>query len=61
MLERLGFGAPMSAEEMLVFFDTSLNTATIVNFFTVGVLTVGVSITIPLVYMMKINVKKVLL
>ena len=60
-LERRGFGRQMDHEEMLDAFDVSLNANTIVLFFAIGLGTVAVSTVIPVVYITKMNAKKILL
>jgi len=60
-LEDLGFGRNLSPEEMLNAFDTSLNANAIVLLYVVGLGTVVISTLIPIVYVAKLNPKKVLL
>lgn len=58
------YGIPMqglSVEEMMAVFDTNLNPGTIALFFVVGIGTVGLSTIVPLVYIVKLEPKKVLL
>ena len=58
------YGIPMQAlsvDEMLEIFDTSLSTGAIALFFMVGIGTVAVSTIVPLLYVVKLEPKKVLL
>lgn len=58
------FGIPiqaLSADEMMNAFDTSLDTRTVTLFFAVGIGTVGLATVIPLLYVVKLEPKKVLL
>jgi len=57
----LGFGGYLSLEEMIEIFDTSLNGQTIFFLYFVGFGTILVATLIPIVYLVKIEPKKVLL
>ena len=57
----LGFDNNLSVEEMLAAFDTSLNFQTIGLVFTVGFGTVMISTVVPIVYVLKLEPKKLLL
>lgn len=57
----LGFDNNLTVEEMLDAFDTSLDIQTIVLLYVVGFSTVMVSTLIPIVYVLKLQPKKVLL
>jgi len=60
-LAGMGFDFEMTPEEMLEQFDASLNTAAIVLIYGVGLTTVVVSTLLPIVYITKLNPKKVLM
>jgi len=62
-LESWGFsgGSSLSAEEVLASYDTSLDIQTMIIFITVAVSTVIVSTFIPLLYITRLNPKKIML
>ena len=60
-LEDLGFGGYLSVEEMMEMFDTSLNGQTIFFLYLVSFGTILVATLIPIIYLVKIEPKKVLL
>jgi len=57
----LGFGSNLSPEEMLEAFDTSLNANAIGLLYAIGLGTVAVSTLLPIIYVIKLEPKKVLL
>jgi len=52
---------PMSVEDMVALYDTSLNKTTIILFFKIATITIAISTLIPLIYLTKINPKKILI
>lgn len=60
-LEAMGFGRQMSHDEMLEIFDISLNAETVVLFFVIGLGTVVVSTVFPVIYIVRMNPKKILM
>jgi len=60
-LEGMGFNFEMTPDEMLEQFNVSPNTSAIVLIFIVGLTTVVVSTLVPIVYITKLNPKKVLM
>jgi len=60
-LERLGLGTPMSGEEMLEFYDFSLNSATILTFYFVSFATVVAATITPIIYILRLRPKEALL
>ena len=59
--EMFGFGAPLSAEDMIELFDFSLNVQTIIIFTGIGMVVTSISVIIPLIYVLKLEPKKILL
>ena len=59
--ELMGFPPPMSGEEMLEFYDFSITGTTIILFYTISLTIVILSVIIPIVYLTRLNPKKVLL
>jgi putative ABC transport system permease protein len=61
MLERLGFGQALAPDEMLAFFEVSLDMEAVILFFLGGLGTVTLSTVVPVVYIMEINPKEILM
>jgi len=59
--EMMGFPPPMSGEEMLEFYDFSIAGSTVVAFYAISLAVTILSTTIPIIYLMSLNPKKVLL
>lgn len=59
--ERMGFPSPMSGEEMLEFFDFSIDGVTILLFYIISLAVLGASTIFPILYLTQLNPKKVLL
>jgi len=55
------YPGPMSFEEMLDAFDTTLDFTTVTLFFTSGITTVIIASIMPVTYLVKLNPKKILL
>ena len=51
----------LTVDEMIEAFDTTLTIEAIIWFYVVGIGTVMISTLIPIVYLVKLNPKKVLL
>jgi len=60
-LEWLGFGARMEVEEMIDFFDVSVNGTTIILFYVLALSLISVTMFIPMYVLTKITPRKVLL
>jgi len=60
-LEWLGFGPPLDGEEMLAFYDFSLDPQTIMLFYLVGLATVIGATAVPIFYLTRLSPRKVLL
>lgn len=60
-LEFMGIGREMTASELASLFEISLDTQTIAVFYGIGLLTIMVSILIPVLYTLKLNLKKTLM
>jgi len=60
-LERFGFNREMFVEDMLETFELSLNLETIGLFFGTGIVVVTVSTIIPVIYIVRLNPKKILM
>ena len=60
-LEHLGYGVVMSAEEMLEFYQVSLDGSIIAIFYLVGASTVVLSAIIPIIYLTSVKPKKILM
>ena len=60
-LETLGFLVEMSPDEMMESFDISLNGQTISLLYGIGIITVVISTLIPVVYITRLNPKKILM
>ena len=55
------YSGPMSVDEMLEAFDTTLDSGVIILFFGVGLFTIAFATIIPIIYIVKFEPKKVLL
>lgn len=60
-LEGMGFGQEMTPEEMMKAFDVSLHAHVILIIYGIGLAAVVVSTLIPVVYIIRLNPKKVLM
>ena len=60
-MANMGFGQEMTPEEMLEAFDVSLNVQTILVFYGIGLGTIVVSTLIPVIYIVRLDPKKVLM
>ena len=60
-LEWMGYAPPMSGEEMLEFYDVSLSVADVVSFYAVSFTMVSLSTVIPIVYLTRLEPKKILI
>ena len=60
-LEWMGHAPPMSGEEMLAFYDASLSGVTIVMFYAISLAIITLSTIVPIIYLTRINPKKVLM
>lgn len=61
MLELLGFGQALTEDEMLAFFEVSLEMEAVMLFFLVGLGTVTLSTVVPVVYILELNPKDILM
>jgi len=59
--ERLGFGQPLSGDEMIELFEVSLDIQTTAIFVVVGFAIITISVALPAIYVMRLKPKKVLL
>jgi len=50
----------LSVEEMLATYDVSLNRETIATFFVIGLTTILISTTVPIIYLLRLDPKKIL-
>ena len=60
-LDTLGFVIEMSPDEMIEAFDVSLDIGSISILYGIGIVTVGSSTIVPLVYIINLNPKKILM
>jgi len=60
-LEWMGHAPPMSGEEMLAFYDTTLSGMTIVIFGIASLIIVTLSTIVPIIYLTRLSPKKVLM
>ena len=61
MLEMIGFGQELTADEMLEHFKVSLDVRTIFLFFVVSIGAVIASTIVPVVYILELNPKDILM
>jgi len=60
-LDRLGIRSEVSPEEILASYNVSLNAATILIFFAAAISTVIVSTIIPMLYILRLNPRKIMM
>ncbi|MCL2680168.1 MAG: ABC transporter permease, partial [Coriobacteriia bacterium] len=60
-LDYLGFSNNVSADDVLASYDTSLDTATILTFFAVSIGTVIVATIVPMLYILRLNPRKIMM
>jgi putative ABC transport system permease protein len=60
-LEYMGFSTNMTPDEMIANYDVSLDVTTILTFFAVGIGTVVVATIIPMIYIVRLNPKKIMM
>ncbi|MCL2403101.1 MAG: ABC transporter permease [Coriobacteriia bacterium] len=61
MLDLMGLGTRITTVEVLAAYDTSLDIATISTFYAVSIATVLIAAIIPLLYIMRLNPRKIML
>ena len=59
--EWLGYGSRISEEDLIESYKVSLGTTTVLIFYAIGLGTVLISTLIPMVYIMRLNPKKIML
>jgi len=60
-LEQLGFGQALTPDEMLAFFEVSLEIEVVILFFLVGLGTIILSTIVLVVYILELNPKDILM